>query len=39
MDEYYLSKKDWDTMVVGDRRGDIVFKKIAPAIKMVFTRK
>ncbi|KAF8347741.1 hypothetical protein F5887DRAFT_953922 [Amanita rubescens] len=24
MDEYYLSKKDWDIIIVGDRRDDIV---------------
>ncbi|KAF8346709.1 replication factor RFC1 C terminal domain-containing protein [Amanita rubescens] len=42
MDEYYLSKEDWDTIVelgVGDRKDDIVLKKIAPATKTAFTRK
>ena len=42
MDEYYLSKEDWDTIVelgVGDRKDDLVLKKIAPATKTAFTRK
>jgi replication factor C subunit 1 len=42
MDEYYLSKEDWDTIVelgVGDRKDDVVLKKIAPATKTAFTRK
>ena len=42
MDEYYLSKEDWDTIVelgVGDRRDELVLKKIAPATKTAFTKK
>ena len=42
MDIYYLSKEDWDTIIelgVGDRKDDIVLKKIAPATKTAFTRK
>ena len=42
MDEYYLSKEGWDTIVelgVGDRRDELVFKKIAPATKTAFTKK
>ena len=42
MDQYYLSKDDWDTIVelgVGDRKDDIVLKKISPATKTAFTRK
>ena len=42
MDEYYLSKEDWDTIVelgVDDRRDDVVLKKITPATKTSLTRK
>ncbi|KAK7050917.1 DNA replication factor C complex subunit Rfc1 [Paramarasmius palmivorus] len=42
MDEYYLSKEDWDTIVelgVGDRKDEVVLKKIPPAVKTAFTRK
>ena len=42
MDEYYLSKEDWDTIVelgAGDRRYELVLKKIAPATKTAFTKK
>jgi replication factor C subunit 1 len=42
MDEYYLSKEDWDTIVelgVGDRKDDVVLKKITPATKTSLTRK
>ncbi|KAF8663971.1 hypothetical protein AX14_006802, partial [Amanita brunnescens Koide BX004] len=41
LNEYHLSKEDWDTIVelgVGDRKDDIVLKKIAPATKATFTR-
>ena len=40
MDEYYLSKEDWDTIVklgVGDHKDDLVLKKITPATKTAFT--
>jgi replication factor C subunit 1 len=42
MDEYYLSKEDWDTVVelgVGDQKDDFVLKKISPATKTALTRK
>jgi len=42
MDEYYLSKEDWDTVVelgVDQNKGDVVMKKIAPATKSSLTRK
>jgi len=42
MDEYYLSKEDWDTIVelgVDDRKDDVVLKKITPATKTSLTRK
>jgi replication factor C subunit 1 len=42
MDEYYLSKDDWDAIVelgVGDRKDDVVLKKISPATKTALTRK
>jgi replication factor C subunit 1 len=42
MDEYYLSREDWDTIVelgVGDRKDDLVLKKITTATKSAFTRK
>lgn len=42
MDQYYLSKEDWDTIVelgVGDRKDDFVLKKIPTATKTSFTRK
>ncbi|KAF8624173.1 hypothetical protein AX15_006010 [Amanita polypyramis BW_CC] len=42
MDEYYLSKDDWDTIVelgVGDRKDEFVLKKISSATKSAFTRK
>ncbi|KDQ07752.1 hypothetical protein BOTBODRAFT_119605 [Botryobasidium botryosum FD-172 SS1] len=42
MDEYYLSKEDWDTIVelgVDDHNDDMVMKKIATATKSAFTRK
>lgn len=42
MDEYYLSKEDWDTIVelgVGDQRDELVLKKLTPATKTALTRK
>lgn len=42
MDEYYLSKEDWDTIVelgVDDRKDDLVLKKISTAVKTALTRK
>jgi replication factor C subunit 1 len=42
MDEYFLSKEDWDTIVelgVGDYKDDVVMKKIAAATKSSLTRK
>ena len=42
MDEYYLSKEEWDTIVelgVDDRKEDVVMKKIPGAVKGAFTRK
>lgn len=42
MDEYYLSKEDWDTVVelgLDDHKDDLVLKKISPATKTALTRK
>ncbi|KAK0205975.1 purine nucleotide binding protein [Desarmillaria ectypa] len=42
MDEYYLSKEDWDTIVelgVDQNKDEIILKKISPAVKSSFTRK
>ena len=42
MDEYFLSKEDWDTIVelgVGECKDDVVSKKIAAATKSSLTRK
>lgn len=42
MDEYYLSKDDWDAVVelgVGDQKDEVVMKKITPATKSALTRK
>jgi len=42
MDEYYLSKDDWDTIVeigVGDFSQDVVMKKIPTAAKTALTKK
>ncbi|RDB20289.1 Replication factor C subunit 1 [Hypsizygus marmoreus] len=42
MDEYYLSKEDWDTVVelgVDDHKDDLVLKKISTATKTALTRK
>ena len=42
MDEYYLSKEDWDTVVelgVDDQRDELVMKKMSAATKGALTRK
>ncbi|KAF8959445.1 replication factor RFC1 C terminal domain-containing protein [Flammula alnicola] len=42
MDEYYISKEDWDTIVelgVGEKKDDAVLKKISAATKTTLTRK
>jgi len=42
MDQYFLSKEDWDTIVelgVGDNKDDVVLKKIPTATKTSLTRK
>ena len=42
MDDYFLNREDWDTVVelgVGDRREDTVLKKISTATKTNFTKK
>lgn len=42
MDEYFLSKEDWDTIVelgVDENKDDLVLKKISTATKSNFTRK
>ena len=42
MDEYYLSKDDWDTVIelgIGDYKDDTISKKIATATKTSLTRK
>ncbi|KAG1740228.1 replication factor RFC1 C terminal domain-containing protein [Suillus paluster] len=42
MDEYYLSREDWDTVVelgVDTHKDDIVTKLVKPATKASFTRK
>lgn len=42
MDEYFLSKDEWDYLVelgVGDRNDEAVLKKIPTAVKTAFTRK
>ncbi|KAG7446101.1 DNA replication factor C, large subunit [Guyanagaster necrorhizus] len=42
MDEYSLSKEDWDTIVelgVDQNKDDLILKKIPPAVKSSFTRK
>ena len=42
MDDYYLSKDDWDTIVeigVGDFTQDVVLKKIPTAAKTALTKK
>lgn len=42
MDEYFLSREDWDTIVelgLGENKDDLVLKKISTATKTAFTRK
>lgn len=42
MDDYYLSKEDWDAAVelgIDDRKDAIVLKKISTATKAMLTRK
>lgn len=42
MDNYYLSKEDWDTIVelgVDEKKDDLVLKKITAATKTALTRK
>jgi len=42
MDQYFLSKEDWDTLVelgVGDNKDDVVLKKIPTATKTSLTKK
>jgi replication factor C subunit 1 len=42
MDEYYLGREEWDSLVelgVGDRVDSQVLKKISTATKTAFTKK
>ncbi len=42
MDDYYISREDWDTIVelgIGEQKEDAVLKKIPTATKSAFTRK
>jgi replication factor C subunit 1 len=42
MDEYFLSKDEWDTLVelgVGSHKDELVLKKVSTATKSSFTRK
>ncbi len=42
MDNYYISREDWDTIVelgIGEQKDDVVLKKIATATKTALTRK
>ena len=42
MDEYYLSKEDWDTILelgVDDKKDQIVAKNISTATKTALTKK
>jgi replication factor C subunit 1 len=42
MDEYYLSREDWDTVVelgVDQNKDDVVLKKISTATKTSLTKK
>jgi replication factor C subunit 1 len=42
MDEYYLTKEDWDTIVelgLDDKKDDLVLKKISTATKTTLTKK
>jgi hypothetical protein len=42
MDDYYISREDWDTIVelgLGEQKDEVVLKKIATATKTALTRK
>ena len=42
MDEYYLSREDWETVVelgVGQNKDDLVLKKISTATKTTLTKR
>lgn len=42
MDDYYISREDWDTIVelgIGEQREDAVLKKMPSATKSALTRK
>lgn len=42
MDEYFISREDWDTIVelgLDDHKDDLVLKKISTATKTSFTKK
>lgn len=42
MDEYYISKEDWDTIIelgVDEKKDDTIMKKISTATKTALTRK
>lgn len=42
MDDYYICREDWDTIVelgIGEQKEDVVLKKIPTATKSAFTRK
>lgn len=42
MDEYFLSKDEWDTLVelgVGSHKDEFVLKKVSTATKTSFTKK
>lgn len=42
MDEYYLSREDWDTIVelgVDQNKDELVLKKISTSTKTSFTKK
>jgi len=41
MDDYYISKEDWDTIItlgVDEKKGDTVLKRISAATKTALTR-
>jgi len=42
MDDYYLSKEDWDAIIelgVDEKKDELVMKKISTATKTALTRK
>lgn len=42
MDEYFLNREDWDTLVelgLDDYKDEIILKKISTATKTAFTKK